>query len=78
MQKIRADGAAIGSAIARALVFRPRKESVYFYPGERQWYSPLAGGSSEFLNNGERVLDDRIMFHYYATGITPEMSKPVI
>ena len=78
MQKILADGAAIGSAIARALVFRPRKESVYFYPGERHWYSPLAGGSSEFLNNGERVLDDRIMFHYYATGITPAMSKPQV
>jgi len=24
------------------------------------------------------VLDDRIMFHYYATGITPAMSKPQV
>ena len=27
------------------------------------------------MNNGERVLDDRIIFHYYATGITPAMAR---
>jgi hypothetical protein len=75
MQKILTEGVAIGNAIARSLTFRPRKESLYFYPGQRQWYSPFAGGSSEFLNNGERVLDDRIIFHYYATGITPAMAR---
>ena len=66
---------AIGNATARALTFRPREERLYFYPGQRQWYSPFAGGSSEFMNNGERVLDDRIIFHYYATGITPAMAR---
>ena len=30
------------------------------------------------MNNGELVLDDRIMFHYYATGITPAMAKPMV
>ena len=30
------------------------------------------------MNNGELVLDDRIMFHYYATGITPAMAKPKV
>ncbi|HIF93691.1 MAG TPA: DUF1254 domain-containing protein [Myxococcales bacterium] len=78
MQKILIDGAAIANATARSITFRPRTSSVYFYPGERQWYSPFAGGSAEFMNNGELVLDDRIMFHYYATGITPAMAKPVV
>ena len=30
------------------------------------------------MNNGELVLDDRIMFHYYATAITPAMAKPKV
>jgi len=75
MKKILIEGVAIGNATARSLTFRPREERLYFYPGKRQWYSPFTGGSSEFMNNGERVLDDRIIFHYYATGITPAMAR---
>jgi hypothetical protein len=75
MKKILAEGVAIANATARSLTFRPREERLYFYPGQRQWYSPFTGGSSEFMNNGERVLDDRIIFHYYATGITPAMAR---
>jgi len=30
------------------------------------------------MNNGELVLDDRIMFHYAATGITPAMALPEV
>ena len=75
MKKILAEGVAIGNATARSLTFRPREERLYFYPGQRQWYSPFTGGSSEFMNNGERVLHDRIIFHYYATGITRAMAR---
>jgi hypothetical protein len=78
MKKILEEGVAIGNATARSITFRPRDENVYFFPGERQWYSPFAGMSHEFLDNGERVLDDRIMFHYYATAITPAMAKPKV
>ena len=78
MKKILKEGAAIGNASARAILFRTRNEKVYFYPGKRQWFSPLAGGSHEFLNNGELVLDDRVMFHYFATGITPAMATPKV
>jgi hypothetical protein len=78
MKKILTEGVAIGNATARSITFRPRKESAYFYPGQRQWYSCFTGGSHEFMNNGERVLDDRIMFHYYATAITPAMAKPKV
>ncbi len=78
MRKILDEAAAIGNASARAILFRPRNQSVYFYPGKRQWYSPLAGGSHEFLHRGARVLDDRVAFHYYATGITPKMTQPKV
>jgi hypothetical protein len=77
MKKILTEAAALGNATARALTFAPRKQSVFFYP-DRKWNSPFAGLSSEFVNNGERVLDDRIFFHYLATGITPAMAAPKV
>ena len=77
MKKILTESAAIANASARAITFRPRKKSLYFYE-DRQWYSPFAGGSHEFLNNGEQVLDDRIIFHYMATGITPAMAQSAV
>lgn len=76
MEKILKDAAAIGNASARALVFRPRSQSVYFYP-DRQWYSSFNGGH-DFMNNGEMVRDDRSTFHYAATGITPAMATPKV
>ncbi len=75
MKKILTEAVAVGNATARSLSFAPRKQSVFFFP-DRKWTSPFAGLSSEFLNNGERVLDDRIFFHYVATGITPAMANP--
>ncbi len=76
MKKILKDAAAIGNATARSLTFSPRSKAVYFYP-DRQWYSSFTGGH-DFMNNGELVLDDRIMFHYVATGITPAMATPKV
>jgi len=78
MKKILKEAAAIGNATGRAIMYKPRNKEVYFYP-DRQWYSPLASGSHEFLDkNGARALDDRIGFHFYATGITPFMTKPQV
>jgi len=77
MREILTEAAAIANASARAITFRPRNEEAFFYP-DRQWYSPLAAGSHEFLNNGERVLDDRVGFYYYATGSTPAMVTPMV
>lgn len=76
MKKLLKDAAAIGNATARAIVFRPRNTAAYFYP-DRQWYTSFSGGH-DFMNNGELVLDDRIMFHYGATGITPAMATPKV
>lgn len=76
MKKILKDAAAIGNATARSLTFRPRSKTGYFYP-DRRWFSSFNGGH-DFMNNGELVLDDRIMFHYVATGITPAMATPQV
>jgi hypothetical protein len=76
MQKILKDAAAIGNATARSLTFSSRNQAVYFYP-DRQWFTPFSGGH-DFMDNGELVLDDRIMFHYGATGITPAMATPKV
>lgn len=77
MKKLLTESATLGNAAARSIVFRPRKKSWYFYP-DRQWYSPFSGGSHEFKDNGEQVLDDRIIFHYMATGITPAMARSAV
>jgi hypothetical protein len=77
MKGILTDAVAVANATARAILFAPRDESVKFYT-DRQWGTGFVGGSYAFLNNGERMLDARTLFHYYATGITPAManSKP--
>lgn len=77
MKKLLTEAVAIGNATARSITYSPRKKSVYFYE-DRQWTSPFAGMSYEFFNKGERVLDDRIFFHYGAIGITPAMAAPKV
>jgi hypothetical protein len=73
MKGILTEAIAVGNATARAILFAPRDARVKFYP-DRQWGTGFVGGSYEFLNNGERMLDARTLFHYYATGITPAMA----
>ncbi|HUT93785.1 MAG TPA: DUF1254 domain-containing protein [Thermoguttaceae bacterium] len=75
MKKILEAAADVGNATARTLAARPREDAFYFYPGEGVWNTPFIGGSYEFLNNGARLLDARSFFHFYATGITPAMTK---
>ena len=77
MKAILTDAVAVGNATARAIVFAPRDERMKFYP-DRQWATAFIGGRYDFMNDGERMLDARTLFHYYATGITPAMasSKP--
>lgn len=72
MKGILTEAAAIGNATARALTFNPRRDSAFAYE-ERNWTVPFAGGSYEWMDNGERVKDHRTFFHYMATGITPAM-----
>ena len=75
MKKILEEAADMGNATARTLASRPRDDAFYFYPGEGVWRTPFIGGSYQFLDNGARLLDARSFFFFYATGITPAMTK---
>ncbi len=78
MKKLLTEAVAVGNATARALTFRPRDKSAYFYPNSA-WFTPMPGGSYEFLSQpGVRSLDARVMMHYYATGITPAMVQKMV
>jgi hypothetical protein len=77
MRAILTDAVAVGNATARAIIFAQRDKRGFYYP-DRQWKTNFIGGSSEFYDNGERMLDSRVLFHYYATGITPAMAEPVV
>ncbi len=73
MKGILTDAVAVANATARAIVFASRDERTKFYP-DRQWFTGFVGGSYEFADGAERMLDARALFHYYATGITPAMA----
>ena len=74
MKKILTEAVAVGNATARTITFRTRMKDAYFYP-DSAWFTGFVGGSYEFLlQPGVRNLDARILFHYYATGITPAMT----
>jgi len=76
MKSILSDAVAVGNATARAIAFAPRDKSVYYYP-DRQWYSSFAGDYT-FIDNGAMNLDNRVLWHYIATGVTPAMSTPKV
>jgi hypothetical protein len=67
------EAVAVGNATARAILFSSRDPRIKFYL-DRQWSNGFIGNSYAFLNDGERMLDVRTLFHYAATGITPAMA----
>jgi len=75
MKAILTDAVAVGNATARAIIFAQRDRRGFYFD-DRQWKTSFIGGSSEFGNNGERMKDARVLFHYYATVITPAMAVP--
>jgi len=77
MKKILTEAVAVGNATARTISLAPRAEEAFFYGKESAWFTPFIGGS-EFFKNGARMLDGRIAFHYFATGITPAMAHPKV
>jgi len=74
MKKILTDSVAVGNAIARSNLFASRDPRTRIYD-DRQWWTPFVGGSYQFLDSAERLLDARMMFFFYATGITPAMTE---
>lgn len=74
MKKIMTEAVAVGNATARTITFNTRMKDAYYYPNSA-WFTGFVGGSYEFLlQPGVRYLDARVLFHYYATGITPAMA----
>lgn len=74
MKKILTEAVAVGNATARTITFDTRMKDAYYYP-DSAWFTGFVGGSYEFLAQpGVRNLDARVLFHYYATGITPAMA----
>ncbi len=74
MKAILTESVAVANAIARSTLFASRDPRTRLFP-DRQWLTPFVGGSYQFLQGAERLLDARAMFFYYATGITPAMSE---
>ncbi|MFN4866436.1 MAG: DUF1254 domain-containing protein [Cyanobium sp.] len=77
MKAILEDAIAVGNATSRAIVFAQRDKRGYYFD-DRQWKTSFIGGSAEFENSGERMKDARVLFHYYATVITPAMASPKV
>ena len=73
MKAILTDAVAVGNGAARAIDWASRDPRSKFYP-DRQWVNGFIGGSYQFLDGAERMLDARTLFLYYATGITPAMA----
>ena len=78
MQKILTEAAHVGTAAQRSIIWRNRDESVVMWPGSKSWEVGFAGGSYAFEHDGVSLINDRVRFHFYATGITPAMVKPPI
>jgi hypothetical protein len=74
LKAILTDAVAVANGIARANLFASRDPRTKIY-ADRQWVTPFVGGSYQFLDGAERLLDARAMFFYYATGITPAMTE---
>ena len=74
MKKILTEAVAVADAIARSNLFAARDPRTRIYT-DRQWFTVFVDGSYLFLNGAERLLDARMRFFFYATGITPAMSE---
>jgi hypothetical protein len=71
MQGILEEAAKIATAEARSFYFYP-DESLITYENSN-WFTPLINGHEFLDENGVINADDRAMFHFMATGITPDM-----
>jgi hypothetical protein len=91
MRQVLEESVAIANATARALLFRPRDATWFYYPGSA-WANMLwqggytfetpppvvtANGIEPIPPTGARKLDERTAFFYYATGVTPAMIMSV-
>ena len=79
-KKILIDAVAVGNATARAILFQPRLEGAYLYPGSK-WSTAFVDGNHQWLAGdgvGGRDLDARTSFFFQATVNTPAMVAKMI
>ncbi len=77
MKKILDTAAKTGLGMARAIAYQSREAETKVYP-DRNWEYIFVGGSHEFLKNGARNLDARILFHFTAICVTPAMVQKMV
>jgi hypothetical protein len=65
------EAARVAAGMARTLAYASRDEQATI---QGSWKQAFLGGSHEFLRDGARLLDARVVFHYLATVITPAMA----
>ncbi len=77
MRAILEDAVAVANTTARAIIWSPPDGRGRLFE-DRQWHTTFVGGNHEFYKDGERLLDARALFHYYAAGITPAMAGSLV
>ncbi|QRI77692.1 MULTISPECIES: DUF1254 domain-containing protein [Rhodococcus] len=77
MRSILAEGAAVGNATARALVFSARNQDAYHYP-DSAWQLVWIGNDYQFSPGGVLDLDARALFYYMGLGISPAMAVKMV
>ena len=73
MKAILTDAVAVANAGARAILFANRDSRAKLY-ADRHWYLIFVGGSADFVDGAERMLDARTLYYYYASGVSPAMA----
>jgi hypothetical protein len=54
MQKILTEASSLANAVLRGVMYKPSNPNAYFYE-DRKWFSPLASGSHEFIDEKGRL-----------------------
>ena len=75
MTAILVDAAAIANTAARAISFKPRNPGLYTYGKNSGWCQPIIGGSTVYMDEGARVLDGRVFYHFGYICVSPAMSS---
>ncbi len=66
-----------GFGMAKAIAYQSREPEAKIYP-DRKWEYIFVGGSHEFMRNGARNIDARILFHFTAICVTPAMCLKMV
>jgi hypothetical protein len=76
MKKLLTESSALGSATPHAIMFEPRLNGVYLYPGTNSvWSGFFANGDATFQLDGTMQLDAAVLYYFNAGGVTPAMRR---